>query len=780
MDLPQPIVPPSRVMATPHKTTAPARRITKVTETPRFRPRPPRLQSKVPLTPACRPILPRSTQQSTLRTSVSRLPFHYFKEWNEVVAPNERKNLFGRRASPLPESQSTPIPQPQSKPVPAAMASASFPAGPVNPPNTAPQLRTIKSFPGNAATKTPSATTRSPPLEPKTGFAANLRRNLASITHGMPRTYLKINERMEEREAARKLEMARNARAHPVESVEKARNLLDNINAERQEEACKEHSRAKREEEAEKKETEVEEEGKEETQYQGPCRPILPLSTQQSTLRTSVSRLPFHYFKEWKGVVAPNERKNLFGRRASPLPESQSTPVSQPQSKPLPAPMACASLSTGPVNPPNTAPQPRTLKSFPGNAAPTTPSATGRFPPLEPKTDFVAKLGRNLVAMSHGERIYQKINKRMKEREASRGLEMARNARAIESVEKARKLLDNIKAERQEEACKEHSGDKREEEVEKKETEVEEEAKEETRYQDPYAGPAPSDYIEVSTEADESKFDSGSYQEGYLNEQPEESEFDSGSDQKGYLNEQPEEVQPFDWASALFAIPANKCGEESITTPEVEAAMVASQGTKRKGTPASGDDEVEEDAPQAKKARGGRPRKAAPRKAEPPAGRWNLRPRKAEPEKVEPPAGRRNLRPRFAATFTALSVPIAAPARVAKRKATLVGEVAQGQPVKRAKCPPRKAATKKAEPMEEAAENQEVEFPPQEKKSTGCPRKKTTANRTTKATSASITAESNEEGFADDEDEEKAAAKTAKARKGKAATTATRRSTRAK
>ena len=82
---------------------------------------------------------------------------------------------------------------------------------------------------------------------------------------------------------------------------------------------------------------------------------------------------------------------------------------------------------------------------------------------------------------------------------------------------------------------------------------------------------------------------------------------------------------------------------------EVEAAMAGSRGTKRKGSPARGDDGVEEEAPPAKKARSGRPRKEAPRKVEPPAGRWNLRPRKAAPEKAEPPAGRWNLRPRKAA-----------------------------------------------------------------------------------------------------------------------------------
>ena len=237
-------------------------------------------------------------------------------------------------------------------------------------------------------------------------------------------------------------------------------------------------------------------------------------------------------------MVAPSERKNLFGRRASPLPESQSKPVPQPQPEPEPAPMACASFPTGPVNPPNTAPQLRTMKSFPGNAAPTTPSATRRFPPLEPKTGFAAKLRSNLVAAGHRmPRIYQKINERMEEREAARKLEMARNARAhpVESVERARNLLDNIKAERQEEACKEYYRVKRVEEAEEKDTEIEEEGKEETQNQYPYTqGLAPSTFVEESTEVDES-------------------EFDSGSDEEGSLNELSEEVQPIDWASASYA-----------------------------------------------------------------------------------------------------------------------------------------------------------------------------------------------------------------------------------
>ncbi|KAI5844136.1 hypothetical protein BZA05DRAFT_421913 [Tricharina praecox] len=302
-------------------------------------------------------------------------------------------------------------------------------------------------------------------------------------------------------------------------------------------------------------------------------RPVFPFSTHQNTLRQNTSSRSFHYFGEPTQIVPPSERKNLFGQRLPPLPpQAQSEPVP-------PTPMASASFPTGLVNPPNTASQLRDIKSFSGvSVAPSTPSAARQLPPLLPKSDFASKLRSKIVTAGKKiPRTFHKINERMAEREATRKLEIAKakqtRGNPLESVEKARTMLEEIKAEREEEARMDYYRAKRLKEAE--------EAGEETRNRDRYTqGLAPSSFVEESTEADESDI----------------SEFDTGSEDEGSLNEQPEEAPPFNWASASYAPSATPAKQSTSSrgpkSPEVINLISDSEDA---------DDEPAEKAPTIKK-----------------------------------------------------------------------------------------------------------------------------------------------------------------------------------
>ena len=345
------------------KTTAPARRITKVTPGPRrlfngplspsemMGSKDPRTQPK---TPARRPILPPSVQQST-QHKVSSVPFDYFGDYKgPALSVSQRRNLFGRWRSPSPEQKPSSISQAESEPVPTPQqASASFPTRSPNPLGIV-QPRIFKSFSGiSLKPSTSTSNTAAGLFPPKTGVAAKWRDKIAEHVSNLPHGTKELNKYMAKREAARERKLA----GEKCDTrIENARKLLAQYRAERdeeeaEEEAREEENRFRREEEERKKGKEKDEERKkgkekEEERKQGKEKEEVPNQDHQ-TMEVAVT----HSYVEESTEVDESEFNPYSDAEMSQDEYAQPSNWASASYAPSATPTAGLALSGGPKSP---------------------------------------------------------------------------------------------------------------------------------------------------------------------------------------------------------------------------------------------------------------------------------------------------------------------------------------------------------------------------------------------------------------------------------------------